>query len=135
VTVSSIACFLTAGGIDLKISIYASLAATMVGWCEEGVSLIAPNIVVYHLSMHQWQRDMIFLAYTYANTTYTFMVDLSVFAKKTLVAFVCFCTKKNIGLHVFITSMAGLCRVLHKNVLGYSKAVAVRRTFLLLTHC
>jgi hypothetical protein len=35
---------------------------------------IAP-IVVYHLSIHHWQRDMTFLA-----NTYTFMADLSVFA-------------------------------------------------------
>jgi hypothetical protein len=27
---------------------------------------IAPNTVVYHLSIHHWQRDMIFLVNTYA---------------------------------------------------------------------
>jgi hypothetical protein len=57
------------------------------------------------------------------------MVDVSVFARKLLWRLSVF-AKKQISLW----HLAGLCRVLQKNVLGYNKAVTVRRTFMLLTH-
>jgi hypothetical protein len=56
------------------------------------------------------------------------MVDLSVFARKLLWRSV-FEKNNNISLW----HLAGLCRVLQKNVLGYGKVITVRRTFLLLT--
>jgi hypothetical protein len=40
-------------------------------------TILCPIIINYHLSIHHWQRDLIFLANTYA-----FVWRLSVFAKK-----------------------------------------------------
>jgi hypothetical protein len=57
---------------------------------------IAPNIVVYHLSIHHWLRDVIFLANTYMPSY--IHGGFVCFCKKTLVAFVCFCRKTYLGI-------------------------------------